>query len=498
MLELRDYQNLSVAGLREGFANGHRTQMLYLPTGGGKTEIAISMLDGVSQKGKRAAMLVDRRILCDQTSARLEKYSIDHGVLMSKHWNYSPEKRIQVCSTQTLEKRDSFPAIDLLIIDEAHVMRKSVIQFIDNHPETRVVGLSASPFTDGLGNYYDHIVSRTTTKELVERGMLSKLRVFVAREVDMSGAKKIAGEWSEGEAGKRGMQIVGDVVSEWVKVTHEVYGRPRKSIVFCAGIEHGKALQAKFAESGYNFVSISYKDDDSYTNDVLAEFSKPDSEIMGLIATDKLTKGFDQADVCIGVSARPFSKSFSSHVQQLGRVMRPHESKEASIWIDHSGNFIRFQSDWNDLYSNGVESLDDKESKERKEPTEREKEAAKCPRCNALWPHDSDTCTHCGMVRMRRNQVETVAGEVEEIDGAVTKEKHTSAYKEEFYQGLLGYVRDHKKKDGTPYSEGWAYHTYIKKFGVAPAWKKVAALPNTDVLNFIKFMRIKAAKGRAR
>jgi superfamily II DNA or RNA helicase len=64
------------------------------------------------------------------------------------------------------------------------------------------------------------------------------------------------------------------------------------------------------------------------TSEAIAEFAKPDSSITGLIACDILTKGFDVPDVMIGVSARPFSKSFSQHVQQMGRVMRAAPGKE--------------------------------------------------------------------------------------------------------------------------------------------------------------------------
>ena len=128
------------------------------------------------------------------------------------------------------------------------------------------------------------------------------------------------------------MQITGDIVSEWVKKTHEVFGGPRKTVVFCAGVAHGADLAQKFAEAGYNFVSLSYKDDDQYKQDAIAEFAKADSSIHGLIATDILTKGFDVSDVMIGVSARPFSKSLSSHIQQMGRVMRSHPGKEFGLW----------------------------------------------------------------------------------------------------------------------------------------------------------------------
>ena len=48
-LTLRDYQEEAIQKLREGFAKGHRSQLLYLGTGGGKTEIAIAMLDEIGR-----------------------------------------------------------------------------------------------------------------------------------------------------------------------------------------------------------------------------------------------------------------------------------------------------------------------------------------------------------------------------------------------------------------------------------------------------------------
>lgn len=332
MVELRPHQEKTLDRLRDAFRAGHRCVMLYAPTGAGKTEMAISLMDATARKFNRAAMVLDRVMLCDQTSKRLEKYSIDHGVLQAGHWRYRPAEKIQVCSAQTLEARGSFPPCDLVIIDEAHSQRSDTTEFA-RKSDVRVIGLSASPFTAGLGNTYTAVVSATTTKELVDQGWLTPLRVFVAQEIDMEGAKKVAGEWSQKEATERGIKITGDVVAEWVKKTHEVFGGPRKTIVFSAGVAHGADLSAKFAEAGYNFVSISYNDDDEFKRQVVEDFSRPDTTIHGLIATDILTKGFDVSDVMIGVSARPFSRSFSSHVQQMGRVMRSHPGKEFAVWL---------------------------------------------------------------------------------------------------------------------------------------------------------------------
>lgn len=478
MLQLRPTQESGMDKLRRGFAEGHNAQIMYGPCGFGKTEVAIYMMDGAAKKNKRSAMILDRRILCEQTSQRLWKYGIDHGVIMQGTSRWRPDQKIQICTAQTLEKREGFPAVDLLIIDEAHCVRKETAEFIKNHPGIKVVGLSGSPFAKGLGAIYSNVESAVTIDQLVEDKWLVSPRVFIAKEIDMSEAKKLAGEWTVKDATTNGMKITGDIVSEWVAKTNEIFGGPRKTIVFCAGVAHGESLSRKFAEAGYNFVSISYKDDNEFKSQAIADFNQPDTEIHGLIATDILTKGFDCSDVMIGVSARPFSKSFSSHVQQIGRVMRPHEGKDQAIWLDHSGNYLRFREDWDRLCSEGVSELDDGAEKPKPEPTKEQKDAAKCPVCSHLWPGQSDTCSHCGHVRVRRSSVIEIPGELFEL-AAEKKEVFSMEYKTDFYAQLIGYALE------KGYKPGFAYFKYKDRFGVGPTMKTPEPkAPSAEVCNF--------------
>ena len=479
-LELRPYQAETLDALRKGFASGYKAQILYAPTGAGKTEMAIALLEAVRAKGNKAAMILDRIVLCDQTSQRLDKYNIDHGVMQSTHWRYRPYERIQVCSAQTLEKRGDFPGLNLLIVDEAHTTRDQTVEFIKNNPDIRVIGLTATPFTKGLAKIYDNVISTVTTKELVDQKVLVPLKIFVAKEINMEGAKKVAGEWSQAEASERGIKITGDIVAEWEAKTNEIFGRPRKTIVFCSGVAHGASLSAKFAEAGYNFVSLSYRDDESFKKDVIADFSKPDTEIHGLIATDILTKGFDAPDVMIGVSARPFTKSLSSHIQQMGRVMRANmndpEDKPFALWLDHSGNYLRFRGEWDDVFEHGVDKLDDGKEKAKTEPTEKEKEDAKCPKCKSLWPRGLDICGHCGFVRERRNSVSSVAGVMQELSGS----SQLLPNKQEWWSELQWYVKN------AGWSPGRAAHTYKDKFGVWPrGLSDTPATPGPQLRKFI-------------
>jgi len=488
-LELRDYQQDILDKLRAAFIEGHQSVVLVAPTGAGKTEMAMALLRATADHGNRGAMVLDRVVLCNQTSARLDSYGIDHGVLQAGHWRFRPDRAVQVCSAQTLERRGHFPSLKLLIVDECHNTRKQTVEFIKNNPGVRVVGLTATPFTKGLGKIYSTVVSAISTSELVESGMLVPLRVFIAREIDMAGATKLAGEWSASEAEERGIKITGDVVSEWVKKTHEVFGGPRKTVVFAAGVKHAADLAQKFSEAGYNFVSLSYKDDDDFKAEAIREFSKPDSSILGLIATDILTKGFDVPDVMIGISARPFSKSLASHIQQMGRVMRKHPSKEFALWLDHSGNYLRFAEDWDDIYLNGVSELDETKEKPRREPTQKEKEAAKCPRCKAFWPGRADACACCGFIRSPRGNVTETPGELRELEGGKSVPGHEE--RQSFYSQLL-YIAGERG-----YSQGWAAHKYRERFNVWPSGLgQQRAEPSPEVMRWVKNRQIAWSKAR--
>jgi len=487
MLQLRPHQLEVIQKLNEGFKE-HKRQILCAVTGFGKTECAMAVMQEAASQGKKVAMILDRIVLVDQTSRRLSKYGIPHGVLQAGHWRNRPHELIQICSVQTLARRKIPLDIDILIVDEAHVLYKSTVGFIKDNPDMQVVGLTATPFTKGLADIYTNVIGAQPMNHLVEDGWVVPLKVYIAKEIDMTGAKKLAGEWRADDVSERGMKIVGDVVKEWVQKTHEIYGQPKKTIVFCAGVEHGKKLVEEFKSAGYNFVSISYKEDDDFKANTIQDFARPDTTIHGLIATDILTRGFDVSDVCIGISARPFSKSFSSHVQQIGRILRPHEGKEFAVLLDHSGNFLRFRNDWDGLYHDGVTELKAGGETVKREPTEREKKEAKCPKCSALWTSKNNTCVACGHVRLAQATISNIAGKMEELK---LSSNNANQEKSDFFGQLLYYG----KMKG--YKDGWAANQFKAKYGVYPNGYNSAPLPpDSKTLSWIKSRTIAWVKAK--
>ena len=197
-------------------------------------------------------------------------------------------------------------------------------------------------------------------------------------------------------------------------------------------------------------------------------------------------------DVKIAVSARPFSKSFSSHVQQLGRVMRPHPSKEFGIWLDHSGNYLRFRDDWDKLYTEGVDDLNGEGEKAKRELTQKEKEKAKCPACNALWVSHNNICSVCGFAKMNTKHIISIFGVLEELEMKRGSKSHGKS-PQEFYSELLFIARKHK------YADGWAYYNTKEKYGTAPkSLKPEVKLPTEETINWVKHQRIKYARGKGK
>jgi superfamily II DNA or RNA helicase len=424
---LRDYQAEAEERLRAGMRAGQRRLILVAPTAFGKTETALDLILKSQEKGSKVWFVVDRITLIDQTGERFSSYGIDHGVIQADHPASAPWKPVQIASAQTIARRwfkdEDLP--DLIIWDEAHSQYKSVLDLIARAKHARVIGLTATPFTAGMADHWDGLVNGATVNELLARGFLTPLRIKACVTPDMKDAKKSKfGEYDEEDAGQRGITIIGDVVKTWVEQTAKHFGGPVKTIVFSPSVKHGEELCRQFADAGFNFQQISYLDGaDGSRKAKINEFRKPDSAIHGLVSCAVLTKGFDVPDVMCGISCRPYRKSLSSHIQELGRVMRIAPGKEFGLWLDHSGNCISFADDTAWLYQYGVDSLStaQKKDSEAREPTEKVKQKHFCGECGTQMEPGNDTCPSCGWERPKRGEIQTVQGELIDFDHTPAK-----------------------------------------------------------------------------
>lgn len=419
-LVLRPYQEDAVEKLRDGIRQGFRRQILVAPTGAGKTVMAMHLVQESQRKGATAWFIADRVALIDQTSVSFSDFGIEHGIIQADNPYTDTSKPVQVASAQTLARRKIGWLPDLIIVDEAHAQYKSTLDLVERASKAKVIGLTATPFTAGMAEHWDGIVNSATTNQLLEMKMLTPLKIKACVSPDMTGVKKkFTGEYDDEEAGSRGITIIGDVVQTWVEQTRKHFGGPVKTIVFSPSVKHGAELCRQFADAGFNFQQISYLDaGDDDRRAKIAEFRKPDSAIDGLVSCAVLTKGFDVPDVMCGISCRPYRKSFSSHIQEMGRVMRIAPDKEFGLWLDHSGNSIAFAEDTAWLFEYGVDNLSDaaKRDSEVREPTEKTRKERFCGECGMQMDPGSSTCKSCGWERPQRGEIQIVQGELIDFD----------------------------------------------------------------------------------
>jgi superfamily II DNA or RNA helicase len=284
----RDFQIKAHKLLRQGFKEGHKNQIICSPTGSGKSYLGLRICNEAIQRGKRAVFLCDRTTLIDQTSQTADRYGmLHHGVIQANHWRRRPQELFQIASIQTISKRGFWPELDVLVVDESHSKYKAWVDFA-LESNAAVIGLSATPFTVGLGKIFTNVINAATMNELTQNGVLVPMRIFSCHKPDMTGAKTIGGEWSDKAAEERELKIVGDVVSDWKK-----YAENRKTIVFGATIAHCEELCRKFIESGV--MAAVFTSDTSYKDReiLLKEYKKQNSHLKVLISVEALAKGFD-------------------------------------------------------------------------------------------------------------------------------------------------------------------------------------------------------------
>jgi len=268
--------------------------------------------------------------------------------------------------------------------------------------------------------------------------------------------------------------LIGDLVRHWLQLANE-----KQTVCFAANITHSKHIVEQFQAAGIKAEHIDGYMDDEERAPIYKRFEDGETTILSNVAV--LREGFDVPACEVMILARP-TKSLIAWVQMAGRVLRPYPGKDRAIILDHSGSAVHLGYPTDDLPL----ELDDGTPKKDGAGKQIEKaNPTKCPACSYIKPAKVHVCPSCGLAPERQSNVEVQAGELVKLDRG---KKPTSQEKRAFYSELLGYASLHGYKDG------WAFHKYIEKFGLEPAWKKVVALPGAAVLNWVKSRQIASAK----
>ena len=164
--------------LRRALIAGKMRPMIQMATGAGKTLSAAVVVAEFVEAGQRIAFVVDRLSLIDQTvRAFADEGLLRVGVIQGNHEMTNPHAPIQICSAQTLLRRE-LPDVDCVLIDEAHAQHGVIYEWMGSCPDIPFIGLSATPWSKGLGQHWDHLIIGATTRQLTKQGILSTYVIY--------------------------------------------------------------------------------------------------------------------------------------------------------------------------------------------------------------------------------------------------------------------------------------------------------------------------------
>lgn len=239
-----------------GAWKANRTFMVYSPTGSGKTGLAAFIADGHVSRGLRVMMVCPYLTLVRQTAERFIQYGLPEdeiGFVWRDYQPHDPTRLIQIASADTLIRREFPDNIDLLIIDEAHIKSRPMLEVIRDSG-IRVIGLSGTPFSVWMGEYYQHLIKPTTVSELIRRGDLSKYEFYAPVKPDLKGVKTTntddyGRDYNETQLAEImcGSDLVGDIVDNWLR-----NGRDLPTVAFCVNKAHANYVTLQFNRAGVN------------------------------------------------------------------------------------------------------------------------------------------------------------------------------------------------------------------------------------------------------
>ena len=189
MPDLWPHQTRAVAELRDAL-RAHRSVLLVLPTGAGKTRTAAHVIAQYLARAplpagatyahpRRVLFLVHRVELARQAAAQLPQ----PVRVVSGDLDDGPEDApVIVASVQTLLARSLRPEATMVVVDEAHhYVSDEWCDVVRAYDRALIVGLTATPErSDGrpLGDLFGAIVAPTSIAELTRAGVLVPAVVY--------------------------------------------------------------------------------------------------------------------------------------------------------------------------------------------------------------------------------------------------------------------------------------------------------------------------------
>lgn len=358
-IELRYYQKDALAALYNYFMHKSGNPIVALPTGTGKSIIIAEWARYCTQAypGTRIIMLTHVKELIEQNFEKLLKVwpTAPAGIFSAGIGRKDTAFPITFAGIQSIASQaDKFGHVDMLLIDECHLVGVSANtryqQFISDlrqvNPHLRVIGLSATPYRQGLGlltesNIFTDIAYDCTDRDefakLMAEGYIAPLVPKQTQYTMNTDQVKIQG----GDYVLNQLQEMFSGADTNVKAVREalLLAQDRNHLlVFTTGIAHAETVADIFNSFGISATHVHSKISSEQRKKNIADFK--DGSVRVMVNSNVLTTGFDFPELDCEIILRP-TRAAGLWVQMLGRGTRPAPGKKDCLVLDFAGNTAR-------------------------------------------------------------------------------------------------------------------------------------------------------------
>lgn len=418
-MRLRPRQSLFVERSLAALCD-HGNTLSIASTGFGKT-IALSAVVARSIKGSeaKACILAHRDELTSQNRSKFGRVApeITTSVVDAGSKNWAGQATFAMVPTLTRPTNlKAMPALDLLVIDEAHhAVADSYRRIIDRarntNPDCRIFGVTATPNRGdrkGLREIFDNVGDQVRLGELIASGHLVPPRTFiidVGVQEQLRAVRKTASDFDMTEVA--GIMNRAPVTDEVIRHWHEK-ASDRPTVVFCSTVAHAENVAAAFNDADIAAAVIHGDLDGATRRRILAAYAS--GEIRVIVNVAVLTEGWDHPPTSCVVLLRPSSYK-STMIQMIGRGLRTVDPEEYPGIVKTDCIVLDFGTS---SLTHGT--LEQDVDLDGREPVPGPAPSKTCPECEAEIPLAVTECPFCGADLSRETSAPIDSFIMSEID----------------------------------------------------------------------------------
>ena len=381
---LHEFQKKVVQNIKRLLTDKNGTQrgLLSLPTGAGKTRVAVEALTQGLVTGKMSSpvlWIAQTDELCEQAvqawSEVWRATASSRELRVNRLWaqnaadRYEDAFQVVVATIQKLEVIAGYEEYDWLknagavIVDEAHYSvtpeYSRILEWLgvsDKHTRSPLIGLTATAFRGGeretkqlVRRYADNRLDKGAFKndpyaELQKMGVLSQVDHERLDGVEVTLTETETNELKKlNQLPAAAVRRIAEDLDRNAKIIESVRSKPDSwsILIFAASVEHARTLTALLEREGISSASVSAETSPGARRHYIEQFRA--QQLRVLTNYGVLTTGFDAPAVRAIYVTRP-TFSHSLYQQMIGRGLRgvKNGGKERCLIVNVDDNFERY------------------------------------------------------------------------------------------------------------------------------------------------------------